>query len=59
MNRKRLGLTLIGGVFAACAAVIAALAELVTAESKKSKADAVPKEEPRDRETAEEQKHGV
>lgn len=35
MNRKRLGQLLIGGVFAVCAAVIAALAELVASESEK------------------------
>lgn len=36
MNRKRLGQVLIGGVFAASAAVIAALVELVASERKQS-----------------------
>lgn len=35
MNRKRLGQTLIGGVFALCALGIAALAELVEKEETK------------------------
>lgn len=34
MNRKRLGQLLIGGVFTACAAVIAALIELVKQNDK-------------------------
>ncbi len=37
MNRKRLGQFLIGGVFAACAAVVAALIDLVAEEEARKK----------------------
>ena len=48
MNRKRLGQFLIGGVFTACAAVIAALVELVSANSKRENDAPAPKDERRD-----------
>ena len=45
MNRNRLGQFLIGGVFAACAAVIAALVDLVAEEGERQKNARRPLEE--------------